>query len=149
VFTTLFIVKLITDKGVSVMLIRAYPLAREVQHSVRTTPDMRYGLAIILSVSLLIGTSATAQEKRQPEQKKAAAASLTGCIDQQDGQYVLINEQTRSAIANLEAEGFPAEGFAKHLGHKVTVRGTSNTGGTERPIFKVRSVETISESCGP
>jgi hypothetical protein len=29
-------------------------------------------------------------------------------------------------MADLEADGFPTEGFAKHMGHKVTVRGTSN-----------------------
>ena len=87
-----------------------------------------------------------AKQKKSPE-RKAQQSSLTGCVDEQDGQYVLIQDQTRSLIAHLEAEGFPTEGFAKHVGHKVTVRGTSN--GAERPIFKVRSIETVSESCGP
>jgi hypothetical protein len=116
---------------------------------------MRCALAILvsLSVSPLIWTPVcAAQEKQQSaKQKKApskASASLTGCVDQQDGLYVLINEQSRSAIANLEADGFPTEGFAKHVGQKVTVRGTSSTGGTERPVFKVRSVETLSDACG-
>jgi hypothetical protein len=74
---------------------------------------------------------------------------LTGCIDEQDGQYVLIHDRTRDPIANLEADGFPTEGFAKHVGHKVTVRGTSNPAGTGRPVFKVRDVETLNDSCGP
>jgi hypothetical protein len=51
-------------------------------------------------------------------------------------------------IANLEAEGFEKEAFAKHLGHKVTVRGTSISNGN-RPTFKVRSIDTVSEVCGP
>jgi hypothetical protein len=51
-------------------------------------------------------------------------------------------------VADLEADGFPTEGFAKHVGHKVTVRGTSNPANT-RPVFKVRSIETISETCAP
>jgi hypothetical protein len=51
-----------------------------------------------------------------------------------------------AVIANLAADGFPAEGFAKHVGHKVTVRGTVSSGGS-RPIFKVRTIETISETC--
>jgi hypothetical protein len=115
----------------------------------------RSAFILALSVTPLFWTPAVAQEKQQPsgEKKKtpgkSPAASLTGCVDQQDGLYVLINAETRSAIANLEAEGFPTEGFAKHVGHKVTVRGTSSAGGTERPTFKVRSLETISESCGP
>jgi hypothetical protein len=73
---------------------------------------------------------------------------MSGCIDEDNGHYVLINDRTRVTIANLEAEGFPVEGFAKHLGHKVTVRGTVSSGG-EVPLFRVRSVETISESCEP
>ena len=115
---------------------------------------MRCGLAFIflLSVSPLIWTPAVAQEKRQqPKQEKApkqATTSLTGCVDQQDGLFVLIQEQTRSTIANLEAQGFPTEGFAKHVGHKVTVRGTADPGGTGHPTFKVRSIETVNESCG-
>jgi hypothetical protein len=88
-----------------------------------------------------------AQKKSPP--KKAAQASLSGCVDQQDGKYILIHDQTRNPIANLEADGFETEGFAKHVGHKVTVRGTSNPSGTDRPVFKVRSVEMISETCGP
>jgi len=115
---------------------------------------MRGGLAIIIALSLspLASSPAEAQEK-QSKQKKAPAkttsSSLTGCIDEHDGQYVLINEQSRSLVANLEPEGFPVEGFAKHVGHKVTVRGTASPAGTERPVFKVRAVETVSDSCGP
>jgi len=73
---------------------------------------------------------------------------MTGCVDQQDGQYVLLDDRNREAIADLVAEGFPTEGFAKHVGHKVTVRGTSSAGGT-RTLMKVRSIETVSEICGP
>jgi hypothetical protein len=51
-------------------------------------------------------------------------------------------------VANLEADGFETEGFAKHVGHKVTVRGTSNPGGAV-PVFKVRSIETVSDACAP
>src|ERR1041384_553973 len=111
---------------------------------------------IALSISVLTwNPSGVAAQQKQEQGKgqkkapdsKAQRASLTGCVDQQDGQYVLIQDQTRALIANLEAEGFPTEGFAKHVGHKVTVRGTSN--GAERPTFKVRSIETVSEGCGP
>jgi len=93
-----------------------------------------------------------ADRKQQQEQKKSKAkdggASLTGCIDEQNGHYVMINDRTLDPIADLQAEGFETEGFAKHVGHKVTVRGTSNPGET-RPLFKVRSIEPISDSCAP
>jgi hypothetical protein len=85
------------------------------------------------------------QKKSQPKNK---ADSMTGCVDEQDGRYVLIDERNRAPIADLEADGFPTEGFAKHVGHKVTVRGASSPA-SGRPLFRVRSVETISETCEP
>jgi hypothetical protein len=119
---------------------------------------MRSGLAaiIVLLVTPFIWPtpSAIAQQKQQSSKQKKTppskeeGASMTGCVDQQDGKYVLIRETTRAFLADLEAEGFPAEGFAKHVGHKVTVRGTSGATGTDRPLFKVRSVETVSDECG-
>ena len=89
------------------------------------------------------------QSKKKSADRKAEASSLTGCVDQQDGKYVLIHDQTRDLIAHLEADGFPTEGFARHLGHKVTVRGTASPSGTGRPVFKVRSVDSLSDNCGP
>ena len=72
--------------------------------------------------------------------------ALTGCLDEQAGQWVLVNAQTMAIIANLAAEGFPTEGFAKHIGEKVTVRGTESPG-ESHPMFKVHTIETISETC--
>jgi hypothetical protein len=91
------------------------------------------------------------QEKKQPPtegKEKEKINSLTGCIDEQEGRYILVDDRELKPIADLEAVGFPTEGFAKHVGHKVIVRGISNPGGT-RPIFKVRTIETVSESCAP
>ena len=87
------------------------------------------------------------KEKSAPPAKEAAAA-MTGCVDEQEGIYVLLSERTMSPIANLEADGFPKEAFAKHVGQKVTVRGTSNTQGT-LPLIRVRTIETVSETCTP
>jgi len=87
------------------------------------------------------------KEKTAP-QAKEATASLTGCVDEQEGKYVLLSDRTMNPIANLEADGFPTEGFAKHVGHKVTVRGTSNSQGA-LPLIKVRTIETVSETCTP
>jgi len=100
-------------------------------------------------IFLSLPVAGTPQQPPAAQSKKATpkAESLSGCVDEHDGQYVLIHDQTRNLIANLEAEGFPTENFARHLGHKVTVRGTSNPNGAH-PVFKVRSVELISETCG-
>ncbi len=114
-------------------------------------------LAIPLFALLYAGTSRPAyptpqasqgQQKQPKAPAKPAGASMTGCVDEQDSRYVLTDDRTLNPIANLEADGFPTEGFAKHMGHKVTVRGTSNPG-DPLPVFKVRSIETISETCAP
>ena len=114
---------------------------------------MAFKFLLIGSILWTVPAVTPAQErpaKQAGQPKKSSAkepASLTGCVDEKDGQYVLIHDQTRDLIANLVADGFPTEGFARHLGHKVTVRGTSDPNGAQ-PVFKVRSVETVSEACG-
>jgi len=87
-------------------------------------------------------------QKEKPSKSKDGGASLTGCVDEQNGHYVMVDDRTLDPIADLQAEGFETEGFAKHMGHKVTVRGTSNPGQT-RPLFKVRSIEAVSDTCAP
>jgi hypothetical protein len=100
----------------------------------------------IASSSVFAQTGRKQEEKKAPPKGRNETASMTGCIDQLDGRYVLIDDRNREPIANLEAEGFETEGFAKHVGHKVTIRGISSPGGA-RPTFRVRAIETVSESC--
>jgi hypothetical protein len=116
---------------------------------------MRNAIPIIAVVAVLamgIPLAASQEQKRETQKagqkKKPEGASLTGCVDQQEGQYVLVDDHEMKVIAGLEAEGFPLEGFAKHVGQKVTVRGTTNPGAT-RTVFKVRTIETVSETCAP
>jgi hypothetical protein len=106
---------------------------------------------VFIAFLLVLAAVPTAGNQDQDKAKtgqKAQTASLTGCIDEKEGRYVLVNERTLNPVANLEADGFETEGFAKHVGHKVTVRGTSSPGGAV-PVFRVRSIETVSESCAP
>jgi hypothetical protein len=106
-------------------------------------------LAVVVPAATVCAAQAPQSEKKTPAGKKTSSgASLTGCVDERDGHYILVDDQGLNPMADLEADGFPTEGFAKHMGHKVTVRGTSNSEST-RPRFKVRSVETVSETCAP
>jgi hypothetical protein len=107
-------------------------------------------LGVLPSSASLYATQAPVSQKKPETGKKKAApdAELSGCVDQQEGHYVLVDDRNLNPVADLEADGFPTEGFAKHVGHKVTIRGTSNSGST-RPVFKVRSIETVSETCAP
>ena len=118
--------------------------------------DQRSASIVLITILALISPSTargaagkSEQTKQEPARKKAEqGTSLTGCVDQQDGQYVMVDDRSLAAIADLVAEGFPTEGFAKHMGHKVTVRGTTTSGGTHT-IFHVRSIETLSDTCAP
>ena len=102
--------------------------------------------AVVVTASPVPGRD---QQKAQSKQgQKGKTSSLTGCVDEHDGRYVWVDDRALQPIADLEADGFPTEGFAKHMGHKVTVRGTSSSGGT-RPIIKVRSIQTVSDTCAP
>jgi hypothetical protein len=117
---------------------------------------MIFVLTVLAFSFMMPGSCALAAEQDQKQESKEKApppaknapASLTGCVDEQEGSYVLLNDRTMNPIANLEADGFPTEGFAKHVGHKVTVRGTSNSQGA-LPLFKVRTIETVSDTCTP
>jgi hypothetical protein len=110
-------------------------------------------LAIIcgpLGPAVLSAEQAQKQEGKEQTQPagKEAPASLTGCVDEQEGNYVLLSDRTMNPVASLQADGFPREAFAKHVGHKVTVRGTSSSQGA-MPVFKVRTIETVSDTCTP
>jgi hypothetical protein len=106
--------------------------------------------AVLVPASALSAAQAPEGGKKAETDKKqvAAGSSLTGCVDEKEGHYILVDDRNLNPVADLEADGFPTEAFAKHVGHKVTVRGTSSSGST-RPVFKVRSIETVSETCAP
>jgi hypothetical protein len=81
-----------------------------------------------------------------PKQSASKAQqSLTGCVDEQDGQYVLLDDQMLK-ITSLQSAGSDQEVFAKHLGRKVQVRGTKSSG--QKGTFKVTSIEQVSGNCG-
>jgi hypothetical protein len=105
--------------------------------------------AVVFAIGLASAAPAPQQEKQQPKQEsKSTTDSMTGCVDEQAGRYVLTNDSDLALIAILEADGFPTEGFAKHMGHKVTVRGTIIPG-CAQPTFKVRTVVAVSDTCAP
>jgi hypothetical protein len=106
-------------------------------------------LATLATAHSVYGAGQAKQKQDPPaKEQKATKDSLTGCIDQQEGRYVMVDSRTMNAVATLEADGFPMDGFAKHMGHKVTVRGISSQDGA-LPHFKVRSIETVSDICAP
>ena len=113
---------------------------------------VRLQVALLALLFFGLAAPATAQGSggKEGQPKSDSKTSMTGCIDEQGGHYVLVEDRNMTPIADLVADGFPTEGFAKHVGHKVTVRGiTSSSGNDNRPTFKVRSIDTISQTCAP
>ena len=109
----------------------------------------RRSITLFAVLFMLAGSSiAQPQNGKRSKTETKAEASLTGCVDEQNGRYILVDDRELKPIADLEADGFATESFAKHMGHLVTVRGTSNADSTP-PVFRVRSIEHISDTCAP
>ena len=117
--------------------------------------------AILLSVMLALNAlAAPPQDKANPAQgtrKKSAPKSkdsregqqtLTGCVDEQDGKYVLLDDRMLNKLADLETTIAAKEDvFAKHVGHKVNVKGYRSSEQESR--FKVVSIEDVADVCAP
>lgn len=79
---------------------------------------------------------------------KPKLASMTGCIDEKPGRYVLVEDKNLKEMIELQPVNFDKESFAKYLGHKVTVRGQMSSD-TDHAVMKVHSIQNISDSCAP
>jgi hypothetical protein len=75
-----------------------------------------------------------------------AQQSLTGCVDEQFGQYILLDGQMQKVV-NLQTAGPEKEIFAKYVGHKVEVRGTRSSG-LKTATFIVTGIAQIADMCG-
>jgi hypothetical protein len=96
------------------------------------------------------GNSGGSQKNSAPKPKnnRQAQQSLTGCVDEQDGNYVLLDDRMLNKLADLEAVPASNEAFfAKHLGHKVTVKGSKSS--DQDGKFKVTSIEDLAAVCAP
>jgi hypothetical protein len=100
---------------------------------------------VLLILTVCVAAAAPQSGKARP----AAKASLTGCVDERDGQYVLTNDTNLQPTARLQpAAGSPEDNFARYMGQKVTVRGVLSKADT-LPIMTVESVKTVSQTCAP
>jgi hypothetical protein len=96
------------------------------------------------------GTPEGSQKKSAPKPKsnRQAQQSMTGCVDEQDGKYVLVDDRMLNKLTDLEAVPASDEAFfAKHLGHKVTVKGSKSS--EPEAKFKVTSIEDLASVCAP
>lgn len=102
-----------------------------------------------LLLLLMLAAGVAAATSQSGKTRPAAKASLTGCVDEHDGQYLLTNDTNLQPTARLQpAAGSPEDNFARHMGHKVTVRGVLSKN-DQLPVMTVESVETVSQTCAP
>jgi hypothetical protein len=108
---------------------------------------MRY-LVLLTAVSIgLCAAAPGAQTGAKKKSRAPAETTLTGCVDQaEDGSFILTGNQELHKIATLHGDGFPDDGFAKHLGHHVKVTGRMAKDGGEA-VLRVKEIETVSETC--
>ena len=93
---------------------------------------------------LVAAVALTAAPDKKPAKpaKSSPQASMTGCLDQRGESYVLGDEKDMSKKTTLKAKGFSDDNFARYVGHKVLVRGTSSG-----DVFEVVKIEDVAESC--
>jgi hypothetical protein len=85
----------------------------------------------------------TQSANRMKRPTSTAAQSVTGCVDEQNGRYVLRDVQT-SQLINLQPAGTDADsGFAKFVGHQVQADGTMSSG-----TLTVTHIGQVADMCG-
>jgi len=105
-------------------------------------------LLVLITVVLSFGAQAAEKPKEDapPVNKSANRVKqfLTGCVDEQDGQYVLLDEQL-GRITKLKSEGSDNDTFARYVGTRVQITGTRPS--TQNGLFKVVSIKQVADSC--
>ena len=110
---------------------------------------MKFQIVLLGAFLSLAAHTAVKPNQGAPTPNKSAPAtqqSLTGCIDEQDGHYVLLDDQM-AKVASLKSAGSDQEVFAKHLGRKVQVSGTKSS--EPEGTFKVTTIARVNGNCGP
>jgi hypothetical protein len=93
-------------------------------------------------------TSASAKpmpgaNRMKPQPATTAEQSVTGCVDERNGHYVLRDVQT-SQLISLQAPGSNDDSyFAKFLGHQAQASGAKSN-----DTLKVSHISQVADMCG-
>jgi hypothetical protein len=103
---------------------------------------------------LCLGATAQGQTKSESAKtipsayhvKQAASQgtqSLTGCVDEQNGHYVLRDDRTAQLVNLRSPDSNDDTWFARYLGHKAQVSGAQGS-----DAFKVTRIDQVADMCG-
>jgi len=106
-------------------------------------------MRILMPFMLLAVGMAVAVPQPGKQSGPSAKVSLTGCVDEHDGHYILTNDTTLEPKASLRpAAGSAEDNFARYVGQKVSVRGRLAKE-PPLPVMTVESLKPVSETCAP
>jgi len=109
---------------------------------------MRFAYVLLFAVCVSAAPPSQSPPKAQKgSEAKQSVTTLTGVLDQKNGQFVLSSEDTMQPAAVLRAKGFSEDNFARFVGLRVEVRGELTTEG-DRRVLTVASLNDL-KSLGP
>ena len=71
-------------------------------------------------------------------QQTEGTVTLTGVVDQRNGEWILATEENVEQVAILRAQGFKDTNFAKFVGNTVRVKGRMKSENGKRTLTVVR-----------
>lgn len=84
------------------------------------------------------------EARQQPASQAEQSLTVTGCVDERNGHYVLRDEQS-GQLLSLQAPGENEDTwFARFVGHKAQASGTKSS-----ETLSVTSVKMVADMCGP
>lgn len=108
---------------------------------------MKVRVSLLVTLFCLAAFAVSNPSQGAPTSKSVPAAqqSLTGCVDQQFGQYVLL-DGLMLKIIGLQSAGPNNDVFAKYVGHAVQVKGNRSPG--PKATFIVTGIVQTADICG-
>lgn len=101
---------------------------------------MKTLLAVVIAVALSAAPDKSSKKPGPPSQ--TTEITLTGCVDQRGERYVLKSATDMTVVTRLKGKGFSDDNFARYIGQKVTVSGSSREG-----LMEVTKITKLADTC--
>jgi sensor histidine kinase regulating citrate/malate metabolism len=85
---------------------------------VKTTMKLMLMLVLACSMSVVAQTNTSSDSSMKKDHMSGKTMSMTGCIAEKDGKYMLMNKEHPDGLQLMSSEDLKA-----HVGHKVKVTG--------------------------